>query len=407
MSAAPSPAPLSPATIQALRAQTPGTQTSVHFNHAGSSLPSSGTVQAIQAHLHREATQGPMEAGVASRALTESARTLAAQLLNAQPDEIALTSGNSAGWGAAFAALAPWRPGDRILVGRHEWGGNLATMRFSAERAGAVLETIPSDASGCVDADALAAMLDERVRLITLTWLPANGGLINPAAAIGRVARKAGIPYFVDAAQALGQLPIDVADIGCDVLSSVGRKALRGPRGTGLLYVRRGFLDQLTPAFVDTHSAPLGVDGRPMLRADAARLEPAEASMALRCGLAHALQEALELGVDAIRATLDATAQTLRAELAAIPGISVLDQGREKSSLIAFNLEGWNAADVQRALAADGITIGSNGVPYTPLDMEARGLSQIARVSVSPLTSRDEIDRLLDALGQLARSAPG
>lgn len=399
-------ASLTAATIQTLRAQTPGAQTSVHFNHAGSSLPSSGTLEAIHAHLQREAMLGPMEAGVASRALTENARTLAAQLLNAQPDEIALTTGNSAGWGAAFAALAPWRPGDRILIGRHEWGGNLAAMRLHAERAGAVLETIASDDSGCVDPDALADMVDDRVRLIALTWMPANGGLINPAAAIGRVARRHGIPYFVDAAQAVGQLPIDVAEVGCDVLSGVGRKALRGPRGTGLLYVRRGFLDQLTPAFVDTYSAPLDADGRPVLRADAGRLESAENSLALRCGLANALQEALALGLGSIRATLDATAQRVRTELAAIPGLTVLDQGREKSSLISFNLQGRNAADVQRALAAVGVTIGSNGVPYTPLDMQARGLTHIARVSVSPLTSDNEIDRLLDALRDVARAAP-
>ena len=406
MSAPLTAAPLTAATIQTLRAQTPGAQTSVHFNHAGSSLPSSGTLEAINAHLQREAMLGPMEAGVASRALTENARTLAAQLLNAQPDEIALTTGNSAGWGAAFAALAPWRPGDRILVGRHEWGGNLAAMRLHAERAGAVLETIASDDSGCVDPDALADMVDDRVRLIALTWMPANGGLINPAAAIGRVARRHGIPYFVDAAQAVGQLPIDVAEVGCDVLSGVGRKALRGPRGTGLLYVRRSFLDQLTPAFVDTYSAPLDADGRPVLRADAGRLESAENSLALRCGLANALQEALALGLGSIRATLDATAQRVRTELAAIPGLTVLDQGREKSSLISFNLQGRNAADVQRALAAVGVTIGSNGVPYTPLDMQARGLTHIARVSVSPLTSDNEIDRLLDALRDVARAAP-
>jgi len=121
---------------------------------------------------------------------------------------------------------------------------------------------------------------------------------------------------------------------------------LRGPRGTGLLYVRRSFLDQLTPAFVDTYSAPLDADGRPVLRADAGRLESAENSLALRCGLANALQEALALGLGSIRATLDATAQRVRTELAAIPGLTVLDQGREKSSLISFNLQGRNAADV-------------------------------------------------------------
>lgn len=396
-------APLTPAALQALRAATPGTRTTVHFNHAGASLPSAATLDAIQAHLRREAEQGPMEAGVAARALTDKARSLAARLLNAQPDEIALTGGNSPGWGAAFAALGPWRDGDRILVGRHEWGGNLAAMRLAARGADVSIETIPSDDSGCVDPDALQAMLDARVRLIALTWLPANGGLINPAAAIGRVARKADVPYFVDAAQAVGQLPVDVAEVGCDVLSGAGRKALRGPRGTGLLYVRRDFLPRLTPAFVDTYSAPLDAGGQPRLRVDAARFESAEASLALRCGQANALQEALDIGLDAIRAQIDATARALRTELAAIAGIEVLDQGRDRSGLVSFNLAGQEASAVQRALAAQGIVIGSNGVPYTPLDMNARGLAQIARASVSYLTSTDEIDRLLQALRTLAR----
>lgn len=396
-------AALTPAALDALRAATPGTRTTVHFNHAGASLPSTATLDAIQAHLRREAEQGPMEAGGAARATTEQARQLAARLLNAQPDEIALTGGNSPGWGAAFAALGPWRAGDRILVGRHEWGGNLSAMRLTAQRAGASIETIPSDDSGCVDPAALQAMLDERVRLIALTWLPANGGLINPAAAIGRVARAAGVPYFIDAAQAVGQLPVDVAEVGCDVLSGAGRKALRGPRGTGLLYVRRDFLPRLTPAFVDTYSAPLDADGQPQVRADAARFESAEASLALRCGQANALREALDIGLDAIRARIDTVAQALRTELAAIAGIEVLDQGRERSGLVSFNLAGHEATAVQRALASQGIIIGSNGVPYTPLDMNARGLTQIARASVSYLTRDDEIDRLLDALRTLAR----
>ncbi len=395
-------APLTPDTLQALRAATPGTRTTVHFNHAGASLPSAATLDAIQAHLRREAEQGPMEAGVAARALTGKARDLAARLLNAQPDEIALTGGNSPGWGAAFAALGPWRDGDRILVGRHEWGGNLAAMRLATRGVDVSIETIPSDDSGCVDPAALQAMLDARVRLVALTWLPANGGLINPAAAVGRVTRAAGVPYFVDAAQAVGQLPVNVAEVGCDVLSGAGRKALRGPRGTGLLYVRRDFLPQLTPAYVDTYSAPLDVGGEPQLRTDAARFESAEASLALRCGLANALQEALDLGLDTIRAQIDATAQALRAELAAIPGIEVLDQGRELSGLVSFNLAGQEATAVQQALAAQGIVIGSNGVPYTPLDMNARGLTQIARASVSYLTHPDEIDQLVQALRALA-----
>ncbi|APA88177.1 aminotransferase class V-fold PLP-dependent enzyme [Paraburkholderia sprentiae WSM5005] len=395
--------PLSPAAIDAMRARTPGVRSTTHFNHAGASLPSAATLEAIQAHLLREASMGPMEAGAAAREQTERARTLAARLLNAQPVEIALTTGNSAGWGAAFAALGPWLAGQRILVARHEWGGNLATMRLLAQRAGASIETIPSDASGRVDPRALEAMLDDRVRLIALTWLPANGGLINPAAAIGQIARRHGIAYFIDAAQAVGQLPIDVVEVGCDVLAGAGRKALRGPRGTGLLYVRRDFLPRLMPAFVDTHSAPLDAEGDPILRDDAARFESSEASLALHCGLANALEEALDIGIDNIRAQIDRTAQTLREQLAALPGVSVLDQGVERSGLVSFNVAGLDAMSVRHTLAAQGIAIGSNGVAYTPFDMTSRGLTQIARASVSYLTTGAEVDKLLAGIRTLAR----
>ncbi|MCC8393510.1 aminotransferase class V-fold PLP-dependent enzyme [Paraburkholderia sp. MMS20-SJTR3] len=396
------PSPLSAAAIDALRESIAGVRSTTHFNHAGSSLPSSATVEAIHAHLLREASLGPMEAGAAAAAQTERTRSLAARLLNAQPSEIALTTGNSAGWGAAFAALGPWRAGERILVARHEWGGNLATMRHVAQRAGATIEVIPSDSTGRVDPHALEAMLDERVRLIALTWLPANGGLINPAAAIGQIARRHHIPYFIDAAQAVGQVPVDVAALGCDVLAGVGRKALRGPRGTGLLYVRQDFLARLAPAFVDTHSAPLDAHGEPVLRNDAQCLESSEASLALHCGLANALHEALEIGVNNIRGQIDRIANRLRAQLAEIPGVSVLDQGVERSGLVSFNVAGLDALSVRRALAAQGITIGSNGVAYTPFDMTSRGLTQIARASVSYLTTDAEIDRLLAGIRTLA-----
>ncbi len=273
--------------LSRLRAATPGCAQVIHFNHAGASLPSQATLDAVIEQLQHEALGGPMEA--ADNRVQERARNAAAALLNAQPEDIAFASSGSAAWSQAFNALGPWQLGERILVGRHEWAGNLACMA-EAVKAGARLEVIPCDAHGAVDPQALAQMIDGQVRLIALTWLPANGGLINPAAQIGSVARRHGIPYFIDAGQALGQLPCDVQALQCDVLKGAGRKFLRGPRGTALMYIRPHFLQRLLPMQRDVLSAPW--DGKRFtLRDDARRFETSEVSLALLAGLANALEE--------------------------------------------------------------------------------------------------------------------
>jgi len=389
--------------IEALRAATPGCATSIHFNHAGASLMSAATLAAVTEQLRREALYGPHEASVAVQGRLDQARADAARLLNAAPAEIAFTSSGSAGWGLAFAALPPLRAGDRILVGRQEWGGNLATMQRAAARSGARIEVIPCHEDGSVDPDALAGMIDERVRLVALTWLPANGGLINDAAAVGRVTRAAGIPYFVDAGQALGQIPVDVEAIGCDVLKGAGRKHLRGPRGTAILYVRASFRQLLDAVFSDVLSAPWTAQG-PTPRDDARIFETSEHAVALLLGLGVALHEALTLGVPAIREQIDLTANRLRAELAAIAGITIQDLGQHRSGLVSFTVGDLDVNMVKNQLASAGISVGANGPAYTPFDMEARGLAGIVRASVSYLTSEQDIERLLAAVHDIART---
>jgi selenocysteine lyase/cysteine desulfurase len=386
--------------IARLRAVTPGCGHVLHFNHAGASLPSQATLDAVLAQLQREARGGPMEA--ADGEVLARARSAAASLLNAQCEDIAFASSGSAAWSQAFNALEPWQPGQRILVGRHEWAGNLACMA-EAVKAGARLEVIPCDAKGAVDPQALAQMIDRNVRLIALTWLPANGGLINPAAAVGAVARRHDITYFLDAGQALGQVPCDVQALQCDVLKGAGRKFLRGPRGTALLYIRPQLLQRLLPVQRDVLSAPW--DGqRFTLRPDARRFETSEVSLALLAGLANALEEHQRLGAAAIRRRIDQLARLLRQRLPSIPGLTLHNLGapNQQSGLIAFTLQGWDCLALQQALAARRINIGANGVAYTPLDMQARGLHSIARVAVSYLNTEEEIDVLLNHLAELA-----
>ncbi|TFF09571.1 aminotransferase class V-fold PLP-dependent enzyme [Pseudomonas sp. BCA14] len=392
---------MSPLEVQHLRDETPGCQSGiVHFNHAGASLPSRATLDAIIDQLQREARDGPMEAGEHGTVLVEKARRAAAQLLNAPASSIAFASSGSTAWSMAFQALGAWQPGDRILVGRQEWGGNLASMDLAVQ-AGARVEVIPCDESGAVCPVALESMIDSNVKLIDLIWLPANGGLINPAQAIGVVARRHGVPYFIDAGQAVGQLPVDVQALHCDVLKSAGRKHLRGPRGTALLYVRPDFLQRLNPAQRDVFSAPWTAKGFD-LRNDARRFETSEASYALLAGLGNALQEANRLGVERTWERVLLLSKQIREELREIPRLSLHDSGTAHSGLIAFNLAGWDAFELKRRLGLKRINIGANDVAYTPLDMQARGLSSIARVSVSPLNNERDIELLIAALRELS-----
>ena len=268
-------------------------------------------------------------------------------------------------------------------------------------RMGATIEVMPVRDDGIVDLERLTAMIDDRVRLICLTWLPCNGGLIDDAEGIGRIARTHDIPYVIDAAQAVGQIPVDVQKIGCDVLAATARKHIRGPRGIALLFVRNGFRHRLTPPWGDTVSMPFaGEAPRPLT--DARLFESSEMSGVLMAGLDAALALTNEIGIDAIRARVDAGAIRLRQALRDIPGLRPMDRGAELSGLVSFQLESMTAGELQSALAARNIAIGSNGRPYTPYDMTARGIDQIARATVSYLTTDEEIDVLCRAIHEVS-----
>ena len=159
-------------------------------------------------------------------------------------------------------------------------------MRQVADRTGAALEVVPDDEHGQVDVAALAAMLDERVKLVSLVHVPTQGGLVNPPPRWAPLTRAAGVPLLLDACQSVGQMPIDVGEIGCDMLSATGRKFLRGPRGTGFLYVRRDLIESLEPPLLDLHAAEWQPDGSYPVRPDARRFENWETNYATKIGSA-------------------------------------------------------------------------------------------------------------------------
>ncbi len=388
-----------------LRADTPATAQLAYLHNAGAALMPAPVLTAMQRYLELETMIGGYAAAAQEAARLDAVYASVARLLNAAPDEIALTENATVAWQMAFYAL-PFAPGDRILTAEAEYAANYVAFLQVAARTGAVIDVVPSEASGQLDVSALARMLDERVKLIAITWIPTNGGLVNPAAAIGRLARAHGITYLLDACQAVGQMPVDVAELGCDMLSATGRKFLRGPRGTGFLYVRRELLEWLVPPMLDHFAAPWIARDRYALRPDARRFETWENNYAARLGLGVAVDYALALGLEAIETRCRLLAGRLRAGLAAIPGVAVRDLGIAPSAIVSFTLDGHPARAVVAAAAMAGITIGASEPSSTRIDAERRHLPTLVRASPHYYNSEAEIDRLVACCAELAKAGP-
>jgi selenocysteine lyase/cysteine desulfurase len=386
--------------IERARRDTPGVIRVAHLNNAGAALPPSQVTEAVIAHLRREAEFGGYEAAEAAAEHIEATYPAIARLIGCGVDEVAVVENATRAWDMAFYAMS-FKPGERILTSHAEYASNVIAFLQVARRTGAVVEVVDDDEHGqlCVaDLRRRVSGGGGEVKLIAMTHVPTQGGLINPAEQVGAVAREAGVPFLLDACQSVGQLPINVDRIGADLLSATGRKFLRGPRGTGFLYVRRTLLDQLEPPFLDMHAATWTAPERYEIRPDARRFESWETNYAGKIGLGVAINYALSWGLDAIEARVTALADGLRERLAALDGVHVHDQGLRRCAIVTFTVDGVSARAVQRRLAESAVNTSVSVASSARLDLPRRGLSELVRASVHYYNTDDELDRLVNAL---------
>jgi selenocysteine lyase/cysteine desulfurase len=389
--------------LQQVRAETPGVAHVAHLNNAGSSLPPRRVHDAVVAHLQREAEIGGYEAARERRDRWEHTYDALADLLNAGRDEIAVIENATRAWDMAFYAF-PFAPGDRILTGRAEYASNWIALKQVADRAGARIDIVPDDEHGQIDVAALESMLDDDVKLVSLVHVPTQSGLVNPAAEVGRLTRAARVPLLLDACQSVGQLPLDVEELGCDILSGTGRKFLRGPRGTGFLYVRRDLIEDLEPPLLDMRAAEWQPDGTYTIRSDARRFENWETYYAGKIGLGVAVDYALEIGIDAIRERIVELAERLRAALREIDGVTLLDRGAVLAATVTFTVDGVSPDEVQQRLEERAVNVSTMEASSAYLDYGPRGLAETVRSSVHYYNDDNDLDRLVEGVKEIAWS---
>ncbi len=386
--------------LTTVRADTPACENLLHFNNAGASLIPQPVYEAVVNHLALEQRIGAYEAEDAASETLEDFYNAIAKMLSCKSDEIAYVENATRAWDMAFYSL-PLEAGDQILTHSSEYASNYLAYLQQAERRGLSVDVVPSDQYGQIDVDALESMINERTRLISLNYIPTQSGLVNPAEKVGEVASRHGIFYLLDACQAVGQMPVDVSRIKCDLLTATGRKFLRGPRGTGFLYVRRSILDKLDPPFIDLRAGNWIDKDRYEFAAGARRFENWESYVAGRVGLAHAVRYALDIGLDNIHCRVVELAAMFRTRLARIKGVTVNDPGEHKCGIVTFHKQDEDAFDLSARLRQQKINISVTTPASARLDSRFAQQQNFARASVHYFNSEDEVERFCRVVERL------
>lgn len=315
--------------------------------------------------------------------------------------EIAYVENATRGWDLAFYSL-DFKPGDRILTCVSEYSSNYISYLQVAKKTGAEIVVVPDDKHGQIDLAALERAIDKRTKLVSISHIPTQGGLVQPAEAVGKIVNDAGILYLLDACQSVGMMPIDVKKIGCDFLSATGRKYMRGPRGTGFLYARTRSTSRIEPIFLDNPAARWSGDNEYTVMGDAKRFENWERYFAGVIGLKVAADQANELGMPAIWARLRHLADGLRERLKSVPGVTLADLGVTKGAIVTFAVAGKEHGTLKQQLRSQGINVSVSTQFSSRLDLKGRGLKDVMRASVHIYNTDEEQGRFVAALRPLA-----
>jgi selenocysteine lyase/cysteine desulfurase len=389
--------------LERLRADTPGCERRIHFNNAGSALPPTSVLDATIEHLRLEAEIGGYEAADLRADAVDGFYTATAELLGCRPENVAFATNATDAFSRALSSI-PFERGDVILTTRDDYISNQIAFFSLRSRFGVEVVHAPTVPEGGVDVEAMAGLMRaRRPRVVVATHVPTNSGLVQPVAEIGRHCRELDLLYLVDACQTVGQYRLDVAAIGCDFLSATGRKFLRGPRGTGLLFVSdRALAAGYEPLFLDMRGARWVDPERYEPVATAARFEDWEFPYAALLGAAEAARYALAVGIDAIAERTPALGARLRDGLGQIEAVRILDRGRERCAIVTFALAGWEPEPLKEALTARRINSSVSLREHAIFDFDEKGAESCIRLSPHYYNTEAEVDEALAAVAELA-----
>lgn len=398
----------SAAEIRRYREETTGTRHVVHLNNAGSGLMPDVVTQAQLDHLSLESRIGGYEASALQAEVIRAFYQQCALLLNCQPSNIAFTASATDAYTRALSAI-PFEKDDVILTDRDDFVSNQIQFLSLQKRLGVRIVHIDNAAIGGVDLDDLQGKLHQyKPRLLAITHIPTNSGLVQPVQDIAAIyasyakTHPGKTWYILDACQSAGQMKLDVEALQCDFLSMTCRKFLRGPRGTGALYISDSALQAgLEPMFIDMRGAEWITKDTYQQQPDAKRFEDWEFAYSTVVGTKAAIEYCLQVGEERIWQQVQLMAGITREKLAALNKVRVLDRGPERGGLVTFHVEGGDPVHIVKELLQRKINVVPSYRAFGVLDFDEKGVKWAVRASPHYYNTVDEINFFIESLKEI------
>lgn len=381
------------------REDTPGCAYRIHLNNAGAAFMPAPVISAINDHLDKEVHFGGYEAAdTAAREITTCYESVG-QLIGASASNIAIVENATVATSQALSAF-DFQPGDTIITTNVDYSSNQIMLLNLAKRLGIEIIRASDLPEGGVDSKSIRLLIQKnRPKLVLMSWVPTNSGLIQDAHAVGRVCNQEKIPYLLDACQAVGQLPIDVSKLNCDFLFATARKFLRGPRGLGFLYVSDKMLERnMYPLFPDTKGARWISANDFEVEPDAKRFENWEFPYALVVGLGAAAKYAGSVGIEIAGKRACGLAAHIREKLMQLSNIRVLDRGKHRCAIVTVEVKGIDSKKLMEKLRREKINTSVIMRNQGVIDMDAKEVKSALRISPHYYNTIEEVEQTIEVL---------
>jgi len=390
--------------IGKVRKETKACLNVVHFNNAGASLMPDVVLQKITDLLQEEGRIGGYELMAKRWEAFQRFYEVGAQYFIGQPKNIAFATNATVAFNIALSSI-PFEKDDVILTTQDDYVSNQIAFMQLAKRFGVRTIMGESAPTGGVDVQSMKELIAQhQPKVVAVTHVPTNSGLVQPVEAIGALCRANDIWYFVDVCQSFGQMPLDAEAIGADFMSATFRKFMRGPRGTGILYASDRVLESnLEPLFMDLQGADWLERNEYKAKPNAKRFETWERNYALFGGATAALEYAQSIGFEAIQSRSWALADYTRAQLAQLPTAQILDKGSTTCAITTSYFPTLTPPLIQSKMSEANINVACAQRMNALIDMDEKGVSWALRIAPHYYNTKEEIDKTISVLGEMLR----